>query len=168
MLRAYEVIIVEVVRSHMPFSVRFAVACMRGIGYHVAHAFSARCQVRVERRAACHGCRGAHNSSPAASRLALALAPYRTQYRIGMGRPAWGVGRVSGRTGRGDVGASGDALSGVAVLFITTTTTCTTSTRKLRVHTVLVHYSYKYRSVSRKVFTTLQYATVLVLVQRVA
>ena len=27
------------------------------------------------------------------------------------------------RTGRGDVGASGDALSGVAVLFITTTTT---------------------------------------------
>ena len=33
----------------MPFSVRFAVACMRGIGYHVAHAFSARCQVRVER-----------------------------------------------------------------------------------------------------------------------
>ena len=43
MLRAYEVIIVEVVRSHMPFSVRFAVACMRGIGYHVAHAFSARC-----------------------------------------------------------------------------------------------------------------------------
>ena len=40
MLRAYEVIIVEVVRSHMPFSVRFAVACMRGIGYHVAHAFS--------------------------------------------------------------------------------------------------------------------------------
>ena len=27
----------------------FAVACMRGIGYHVVHAFSARCQVRVER-----------------------------------------------------------------------------------------------------------------------
>ena len=62
--------VIIVVRGHMPFSVRFAVACMRGIGYHVAHAFSARCQVRVERRAACHGCRGAHNSSPA-----LALAP---------------------------------------------------------------------------------------------
>ena len=32
-------------------------------------------------------------------------------------------GGTGERTGRGDVGASGDALSGVAVLFITTTTT---------------------------------------------
>ena len=40
-----------------------------------------------------------------------------------------GAARLGGwkgeRSGRGDVGASGDALSGVAVLFITTTTTST-------------------------------------------
>ena len=40
----------------------------------------------------------------------------------GVGAARLGGGKGE-RTGRGDVGASGDALSGVAVLFITTTTT---------------------------------------------
>ena len=42
---------------------------------------------------------------------------------VGAARLGGGKGEL---TGRGDVGASGDALSGVAVLFITTTTTTLT------------------------------------------
>ena len=45
----------------------------------------------------------------------------------GVGAARLGGGKGE-RTGRGDVGASGDALSGVAVLFITTTTTTGTDT----------------------------------------
>ena len=51
----------------------------------------------------------------------------------GVGAARLGGGKGE-RTGRGDVGASGDALSGVAVLFIynyITTTTTTTTTNGL-------------------------------------
>ena len=48
------------------------------------------------------------------------LRPFLPPSGVGAARLGGGKGE---RTGRGDVGASGDALSGVAVLFITTTTT---------------------------------------------